>query len=377
MLFGRKDLLLVPLFSRSYQLTQQPHAVWLSGAEQTENIARLNTVLNLAVQQGSIPEVVLYTIPNRDLGKASEGGATDGKTYLTNNLELAKMLKVFIAKTDKHPVVYLEPDAIAHLLPAIYRRTPDLYPSWVRQRLWLLKQSVGLFKQAGCNVFLDVGHGEWVATPQQRDAMVRLLLQAGLKQCTGIVSNISNFQPIATAPNQAIGEAHYLKTLMLLIRKVAPALSLQLRVDASRSLPPELYSQRLPRKFILNPKGSLWEEIGKGGSTTLRRIGHWRGDTLEQADLSTQFGASKNVEHLTTYENYTLEGNVLTAPLWLDPLMPSGKTPLGVMLPQRKIEGVETRWIKPPDEADGCLPYKAGDSVSVTDKHYQTISSAT
>ena len=372
-MFERKGILLLPLFSRSYKLTHQPHAIWLTSADPKANITQLNNILTISQQQGAIPELVLYTIPNRDLGQASEGGAINGKTYLANNMELAKIMKFFITKTNRHPVIYLEPDSIAQLLPAVYRRTPKSYPSWVKERLWLLKQSVDLFKQAGCKVFLDVGHSEWFSTEKQRTSMVDLLLQAGLQQATGLISNISNFQPISVAIGQTTGEINYLKDLVNLIRKVSPALNLQLRVDSSRSLPPELYNQLKPRKFILNSKGSLWEKTP--ASSTLRRIGHWQGDVdrLEEADLFPEFGVAKNCEQLVQNEGYTLIDNALIAPRWLDPLLPSGKTPLGILPPQRKIEGVETRWIKPPDEADGCLPYKAGDSVSLVDKQYSAV----
>ena len=370
-MFERKGILLLPLFSRSYKLTHQPHAIWLASANHKANVALLNNILTTSQQQGAIPELVLYTIPNRDLGQASEGGAIDGKAYLTNNQELAKIMKLFITKTDRHPVIYLEPDSIVHLLPAVYRRKPDSYPSWVKERLWLLKQSVDLFRQVGCKVYLDVGHSQWITTEQQRASLVTLLLQAGLHHATGMVSNIANFQSVSAPAGVATGEAYYLKTLVTLIRKEAPALNLQLRVDTSRSLPSEQYAQLIARKFILNPNGSVWEQIPT--SSNLRRIGHWEGDLLEESDLFPEFGVAKNVEHLVQHEGYTLVDNQLTAPLWLDPLLPSGKTPLGVLPPQRKIEGVETRWIKPPDEADGCLPYKAGESVSLLDKQYQNV----
>lgn len=372
-LFKKNLPLLLPTFSRSYQQTKKPHAIWLASAEQDANVALLNTILTLSQQQKAIPELVLYTIPNRDLGQASQGGTLDGKTYLVHNRELATIIQLFIVKTDSHPVIYLEPDSIAHLLPAVYKRTPDRYPSWVNERLWLLKQSVELFKHAGCKVFLDAGHGEWVATEQQRTSLVDLLIQAGLQHATGLVSNISNFQPIVAPKGNTTGEANYLKNLSKRIRKVAPALNLQLMVDSSRSLPPERYSQLTPRKFSLNPNGSLWEQ--NLDSTLLRRIGHWQGNAnmLEEAELFPEFGVAKNCKQLVANQGYTLLGNELTAPLWLDPLLPSGKTPLGVLPPQRKIEGVETRWIKPPDEADGCLPYKAGDSVSLADEQYSAV----
>ena len=370
---GKLQPLLLPTFSHSYQLYKNPHAVWLASADHNATIALLNTILTLSQQQKAIPELVLYTIPNRDLGQASQGGTIDGRTYLAHNRELATIIQLFIAKTDSHPVIYLEPDSIAHLLPAVYKSPPDRYPSWVKERLWLLKQSVELFKHAGCKVFLDAGHGEWIASEQQRASLVDLLIQAGLQHAIGLVSNISNFQPISVPLGQTTGEANYLKDLVNLIRKVVPALNLQLMVDSSRSLPQELYSQLTPRKFMLNPNGSLWEKTP--ASSTLRRIGHWQGDLdrLEEADLFPEFGVAKSCAQLVQNEGYTLLSNKLTAPLWLDPLLPSGKTPLGVLPPQRKIEGVETRWIKPPDEADGCLPYKAGDSIGLVDEQYSAV----
>ncbi len=306
-MFERKGILLLPLLSRSYKLTHQPHAVWLASADQKANVSLLNNILTTSQQQGAIPEFVLYTIPNRDLGQASEGGAVDSKTYLANIKELAKIMKLFITKTDRHPVIYLEPDSIVHLLPAVYRRKPDSYPSWVKERLWLLKQSVDLFKQVGCKVFLDVGHSQWIVNEQQRVSLITLLLQAGLPHATGMVSNISNFQSFSAPIGATTGEANYLKELVHLIRKEAPALNLQLRVDTSRSLPPEHYAQLIARQFILNPNGSLWEQLP--ASSSLRRIGHWKGDLLEESDLFPEFGVAKNVEHLVQHEGYTLVDN--------------------------------------------------------------------
>ncbi len=368
MLFERKPALLNPP-TNSFALTNQPHAVWLSHAKHTTNKQLLNDTLALALQHHAVPEVVLYTIPNRDMGQASAGGAETGKTYLAQNQELAFILKAFIHKTDIHPVLYLEPDALPQLLPAVEGcKTAEAYPAWVKERLWLLKQSLVIFRQAGCAVFADVGHGAWVSTVAQQTAMAMLLQEIGVNKAKGLVSNISNFQPISPSPQTGhTGEVTYLKALLTLLRRHQPALVLQLVADASRSVPPTQLQQLHPRKFMLKPAGTLWEVTTP---TLTRCIGTWEGNTPEFSLLKPQFGVQKTVLDLVKTEQYQWQSNQLIAPVWLDPVLPNGKTPVGALLPGKKIDGVDIRWIKPPDEADGCLLYMPGASVSGTDAQY-------
>jgi hypothetical protein len=368
MLFERKPPLLNPE-TRSFELTHQPHAVWLSSAKHAVNKQVLNDTLALALQQHATPEVVLYTIPNRDMGQASAGGTETGKLYLAQNQELAFILKAFIHKANVHPVVYLEPDALPQLLPAVEGcKTPDAYPAWVKERLWLLKQSIMLFQQVGCYVFVDVGHSGWVSSVTQQALLCSLLQEVGVNKAKGLVSNISNFQPISPSPQMGhTGEITYLKTLFTLLRRHQPALVLQFCVDAGRSVPSTQLQQLHPRKFVLKPAGTLWEV---STPTLTRCIGTWEGNTPEFSVLKPTYGTEKPMLQLLKTEQYQWQANQLIAPVWLDPVLPNGKTPVGALLPSKKIDGVDIRWIKPPDEADGCLPYKPGNSVSLMDAQY-------
>src|SRR5690348_3795775 len=66
--------LFVPTWTRSFQLYQQPHAVWLSQYDRIgANTPLLSRVLDAATKTKQIPELVIYAIPLRDLGQSSEG----------------------------------------------------------------------------------------------------------------------------------------------------------------------------------------------------------------------------------------------------------------------------------------------------------------
>ena len=66
---------LVTDWTRSYQLYGYPHAIWLSGYESVGiNQEKLANTLSQAKQKKQTPEIVIYSIPLRDLGQSSEGG---------------------------------------------------------------------------------------------------------------------------------------------------------------------------------------------------------------------------------------------------------------------------------------------------------------
>jgi len=86
-----------PVWTVSYRLYQQPHAVWLDQyAYPGVNLPLLKKTLNMAQRQKKVPELVIYAIPLRDLGQSSEGGFASMADYWADNEQNAGAIRQFV-----------------------------------------------------------------------------------------------------------------------------------------------------------------------------------------------------------------------------------------------------------------------------------------
>ena len=108
----------------------------------------IRRLLNRAHPQ--LPILVIYNIPNRDVGQYSKGGAKTRESYIDFIHRFAKGVG------EDSPIIIYEPDALPHstLLSGEDRE-------W---RLELMKESLEILTQE-CNaiIYIDVGHSNWLS----------------------------------------------------------------------------------------------------------------------------------------------------------------------------------------------------------------------
>jgi endoglucanase len=141
------------------EIFKHPQAFWYGDnpkkpkKHMEKSIRRL---LNRA--QPQLPILVMYNIPNRDVGQYSKGGAKTRERYLDFVERFSRGVG------EDSPIIIYEPDALPHstLLSEEDRE-------W---RLELMKESLEILTN-NCNgiVYIDVGHSRWL---QPKDAHILL-----------------------------------------------------------------------------------------------------------------------------------------------------------------------------------------------------------
>jgi endoglucanase len=162
------------------RIASRPAAVWFADHSPDTVTGRVRDVTSGAAAEGRVPVLVAYTVPGRDCGGASEGGAPDLASY-------DSWIDRFAAGLGSgEVVVILEPDSVAQAdcLPAADRAA----------RFASLARAGRVLKSADprARVYYDAGHSQW--NPASRQAS--LLRQAGAasaRSSDGVFSNVANF----------------------------------------------------------------------------------------------------------------------------------------------------------------------------------------
>lgn len=143
------------------------------------------------------PVLVLYYIPNRDLGSHSAGGAKSAFDYICFINEFCEGLG------DKQAIIIFEPDALAH---AIASCDEEL----LNHRIFLINSALKLIdrKCPSATVYIDVGHPRWISAELIVSAIQRI------KNFHGVSINVSNFVPLdeCIRYGNAIGEHFVIDT---------------------------------------------------------------------------------------------------------------------------------------------------------------------
>lgn len=346
--------LFVPTWTRSYELYQQPHAIWLSRYDRVgTNLELLTRTLKAAAKARRVPELVVYSIPLRDLGQSSEGGFATYESYLADNHENARIVRQFVDETGLHPVIYLEPDSIP--LAVQYRvdhhdneESLKIYA----ERVQIIRTLIELYQQAGARVYLEAGHSGWFDYADENIQRIATALnEAGIAQVAGLASNVSNRQPVLGFKPDSRTEFHYLKRLLPLLDNP----KLDVRVDTSRN-----GGTTKPRQYYLSPDDHLvWDNETPQG----RLVGRWKtvtdSEQKPQIGIYPFFGKPKLLQKLVESEKYVWDGrrSILTAPGWLDPVGDVKLGPPPTDTPPEAARSViqRYRYIKPPDDCDGAI----------------------
>ncbi len=353
--------LLVPTWTRSYQLYGQPHAIWLSQYQAVgSNLPKLKQVISEAEKQGKRFEVVIYSIPFRDMGQSSGGGFDTFKNYFKDNRLNAKAIGGFVKRTGIRPRVYLEPDALAHAIQ--YRADHHDNPDSIRvydERVRAIRRLVALYKKQGALVYLDAAHSNWFDySDKQVQSMAQVLNRSGIAQADGLISNVSNRQKIAIREGERT-EEHYLQRLLPRLRpkknfkkfkkfkSSKKSRALDIIVDTSRN-----GGETRQRRYQLTPAHELMDNE----TPEKRLVGRWYTDDDGERWVVPFFGEPMKISILTRFDKYTFSETSMTlsAPPWLDAV---GDVQLGAS--PTNHTGIplihKFRHIKPPDDCDGSL----------------------
>ena len=162
------------------RIADRPAAVWFADFAPATITARVREVTSGAAEEGRVPVLVAYAIPDRDCGGASQGGAPDLDAY-------DGWIDGFAAGLGSGEViVVLEPDSVAQSECLSGGRRADRFASLARAGR-VLKSA-----DPKARVYYDAGHSGWNTAAAQAG----LLKQAGAASpasSDGIFSNVSNF----------------------------------------------------------------------------------------------------------------------------------------------------------------------------------------
>jgi len=156
------------------KIGNQPQADWF-GDWNTDVQSDVDNVVTAASNQGTLPLLVAYNIPQRDCGGYS-AGSTSAAAYQA-------WIRAFAAGIgQRQAAVILEPDATALIT--------CLSGSELQSRYNLLQDAVNVLKANNHTaVYIDAGHPAWISAA----VMAQRLQQAGINQADGFALNVSNF----------------------------------------------------------------------------------------------------------------------------------------------------------------------------------------
>lgn len=127
-----------------------------------------------------VPVMVMYNLPDRDLGSHSKGGACSDDDYYNFVRQFAQAIG------KRSPIVILEPDAIPH--------STLMETAAQQHRLTLLRTAIQiLLNESESIVYVDVGHSNWLSATDAAMLINRVHVD-GLR---GFSVNVSNFRSTA------------------------------------------------------------------------------------------------------------------------------------------------------------------------------------
>ena len=123
-----------------------------------------------------MPILVVYNMPNRDIGQYSKGGAQTHAEYLEFIQDFSNGIG------NNKPIVVFEPDAIPHLT--------HLDKSEADSRIQLIKEALEILTQTGAFVYIDVGHSNWLS-PKEVNLYLNKVSNTKVR---GFSVNVSNYR---------------------------------------------------------------------------------------------------------------------------------------------------------------------------------------
>jgi endoglucanase len=170
------------------KIFQQPVSFWLGTRKNksADNVyKRVSRLMKRSA--GYEPVIVIYNLPDRDLGKWSRGGAEGGQEYINFVRAIASAIG------NRQPVVIYEPDALPHST-LMNSRDQD-------NRLMLMRYALrALCRDCSAHVYVDIGHSNWLS-PDDAAALLQQVHEPGIR---GFSVNVSNYRSTAECTSWAL-----------------------------------------------------------------------------------------------------------------------------------------------------------------------------
>lgn len=178
-----------PLVSKIYDY---PYAFWFGwkqGKKKFENLdKRIQRLLSRAYPQ--TPMMVMYNLPDRDLGHHSKGGAVSDDRYY-------EFLTIFSRSIgDRSPILVYEPDALPH---STLMENPE-------HRYELMRNGIDIIlKNCNAIVYVDIGHSNWLSA-EDAGKLINRVAQPGVR---GFSVNVSNYRTTTESMKWALRVGEY------------------------------------------------------------------------------------------------------------------------------------------------------------------------
>jgi len=157
---------------------EQPVSFWY-GDRQGKYSCHIDEGLSRLMKRAdpALPVLVIYNMPNRDMGHHSKGGASTEENYL-------EFVHAFCRGIgNRNPIVIVEPDAIPH---STIMEAAESAP-----RLNLMKRGLEILTaESNAQVYIDVGHSNWLSP----SAVAKLLDDVSNDKVKGFAVNVSNYR---------------------------------------------------------------------------------------------------------------------------------------------------------------------------------------
>lgn len=142
-----------------------------------------------------VPVMVLYNLPDRDMGQHSKGGARDREDYLHYVNVFARCIG------DAAPIVIFEPDALPH--------STLMEPDQRTERLDMMREALKIITtKSNAIVYVDIGHSNWLPPETAGELFNKVFVNA----VRGFSVNVSNFRATTESMDWALRVGDYTMT---------------------------------------------------------------------------------------------------------------------------------------------------------------------
>ena len=162
----------------SKEIFKHPLSLWY-GNLSAKPIKGLDKSLHRLFKRSGdkMPVLVVYNMPNRDIGQYSKGGAKTHNEYLEFIQDFTNGIG------NNSPIVIFEPDAIPHLT--------HLSKKEANNRIELIKKALEILTTSNAIVYIDVGHSNWLSSPEEVNHYLEKVTNTKVR---GFSVNVSNYR---------------------------------------------------------------------------------------------------------------------------------------------------------------------------------------
>ena len=163
------------------KIFEHPTAYWY-GQRTGKPIKNLSKRLNRLFKRAGdhLPVLVMYNLPNRDMGHYSKGGGKSHDAYLDFVQEFSQGIG------DRKPIVIYEPDGLPHTA-TMAKPDADKRISLMTEGLYILANT------CKARIYIDIGHSNWLEPEQAGKLLDRIVID----RVPGFSVNVSNYRSTA------------------------------------------------------------------------------------------------------------------------------------------------------------------------------------